>query len=100
MSAERQAFHRGAIVGRWTVVRPSSPAQRSGAMAARYYVRCACGAEKVVFAMDLRGKRTSGCRSKRCMNQHSERVQEAARDRSGDESCAVNNASSAPSVKP
>lgn len=58
----------GDTFGRWTVVRSAGFKHQAGRNRARCVVRCVCGAERVAFEYMLKGGRTHGCTSRKCLS--------------------------------
>lgn len=56
----------GTTVGRWTIIRPATPAQLNGWMRRRHLARCVCGRTQLVFEHYLRHGRSKGCASAAC----------------------------------
>lgn len=62
-------IEQGDVIGRWTIVRAAPAAKHrptDNGVRARWYVRCVCGTERILWHETITAGATSGCRSYAC----------------------------------
>lgn len=57
----------GTKFGRWTTIRSAGFREQSGKRRARCVVQCVCGHEQTAYEYMLRGGKTTGCTSRKCL---------------------------------